>query len=121
MPSLFKRANDMRKLCGAGFTVAEAHALLSDFYAGKDTLRIPPHLVKVAERFINDLPLDGSTKIEKQRRSLPSKLKEMKKLYSYGFSATGARDFVSQIRDEKTIRLTCPLTTSRTIRNFQKS
>lgn len=101
MPSLFKRANDMRKLCGAGFTVAEAHALLSDFYAGKDTLRIPPHLVKVAERFINDLPLDGSTKIEKQRRSLPSKLKEMKKLYSYGFSATGARDFVSQIRDEK--------------------
>ncbi len=101
MPSLFKRANDMRKLCGAGFTVAEAHALLSDFYAGKDTLRIPPHLVKVAERFINDLPLDGSTKIEKQRRSLPSKLKEMKKLYSYGFSATGARDFVSQIRDER--------------------
>lgn len=101
MASLIKRANDMRKLCGAGFTVAEAHALLSDFYAGKDTLRIPPRLVKVAECFINDLPLDGSTKIEKQRRSLPSKLNEIREMYSSGFSAAGARRFVSELRNEK--------------------
>ena len=68
MPSLFKRANDMRKLCKAGFTVAEAHAFLSDVYAKKAVLRLPKHLAEIGERFINGHPLDGELLIQKQAR-----------------------------------------------------
>lgn len=106
MPSLFKRANDMRKLCKAGFTVAEAHAFLSDVYAKKAVLRLPKHLVEIGERFINGHPLDGELLIQKQARSVSGKLKDIRKLYERGFSALEARRLISEIRDQKNDTLT---------------